>query len=402
VRDTQTQGGEGHGVLVGVSNGVAASLTMIDSRVWRVVDRGVRSEGSVVSIERSVVSDVAPDADTMKWGAGLYARDDGMERAGALTVRDSVIARTHRYGVASNGGSVQLERSMIRDIDQEVASGDYGDAVAVWPDDAGNQPELSVRASLLERCYVAGVWASSAAVRLESSIVRDVQPSADTGFMGEGVFMRPDGVELTRCTAEVEGVVIERAHAVGMRFNGCDSTVSYSVVRAAQPGVLGLGTGIIFGAHDDSLERSVGTVRQTVVEDALALGIGAIGADLSVEDVVVRRTAAAQNGFGDSFGDALVVSAVDPIQGVSLEASLSIRRATIEDSARAGVAAFSAPATLGSSRLECNTIDLDVETLDEVPGSLDNGGDNVCGCEGEVRTCKVVSSDLQPPAILSP
>ncbi|MBW2524453.1 MAG: DUF1565 domain-containing protein, partial [Deltaproteobacteria bacterium] len=402
VRDTEPQGDAGYGVLVDGSNGTAASLTMIDSRIWQVVDMGVRSQGSVMSIERSVVSDVAPAADTSKRGFGVFATNDDMARAGALTVRDSVIARTHRFGVAGRGGTIELERTMIRDVAPEAATNDFGNAIYVWPDAAGNLPELTVRGSVLERCHDAGLWAASASVQLESSIVRDVLPAADNGFMGEGVYMRPDSDELTRCAAQVDGVVVERAHTSGMRFNGCDAAVSHSVVRAAQPGVLGLGTGIVFGAHDVSLERSLGVVRQSVVEDALVVGIGAMGADLSVEDVVVRRTAAGQNLFGDSFGDALAVSAVDPLQGAALEASLTISRATIEDSARAGVAAFSAPATLSSSLLLCNTIDLDAETLDDVPGSLEDGGDNVCGCGTEVHTCQVVSSDLQPPPLVGP
>jgi len=73
----------------------------------------------------------------------------------------------------------------------------------------------------------------------------------------------------------------------------------------------------------------------------------------------------------------------------------------INSSARSGVAAFGGHGVLGWLILNCNGIDLDVETWQNVSGSFDplfgDIGGLVCGCGLDEQTCIVQSSSLAPP-----
>ena len=49
--------------------------------------------------------------------------------------------------------------------------------------------------------------------------------------------------------------------------------------------------------------------------------------------------------------------------------------------------------------LECNTIDLNGETLFGVPSEFEDGGGNQCGCDGAIEPCRVLSANLEPPSV---
>jgi hypothetical protein len=74
----------------------------------------------------------------------------------------------------------------------------------------------------------------------------------------------------------------------------------------------------------------------------------------------------------------------------------------IEDSARAGVTTIGSNVSLTNVKFECNLIDLDAEDgglsgCPNHPGSLDDEGGNVCGCDGANVACQVKSLNLDPP-----
>jgi hypothetical protein len=97
------------------------------------------------------------------------------------------------------------------------------------------------------------------------------------------------------------------------------------------------------------------------------------------------------------FGDGIAVSSDLVVEEELVPTTADIVRATVERSARAGVANFAATVSLAQSLLECNFIDLDGETIDGVPFVFEDAGDNVCRCGAETYTCQVVTSNIQPP-----
>jgi len=93
------------------------------------------------------------------------------------------------------------------------------------------------------------------------------------------------------------------------------------------------------------------------------------------------------------FGDGVAVVKVHDASTATLSGMLidhSTRRAS----------RFRLDATLSSSTLECNAIQLDVEEcVDPSTGIFDSGG-VVCGCDGASVECAAVSSTLEPPTPL--
>jgi len=65
---------------------------------------------------------------------------------------------------------------------------------------------------------------------------------------------------------------------------------------------------------------------------------------------------------------------------------------------RAGISNFWSSVTVGGTWLSCNAIDLNGEQLGSHGFDFEDLGGNVCYCNADVRTCKVSTSGLQPPA----
>ena len=95
-----------------------------------------------------------------------------------------------------------------------------------------------------------------------------------------------------------------------------------------------------------------------------------------------------------TFGDGVVV-----LHYLDQPASLQARSVRVEGNARAGFASFEGLVHMTDCRFECNTIDLNGESV-TIDFSFEDGGGNTCGCDGESLPCKVLSSGLQPPAAI--
>ena len=78
-------------------------------------------------------------------------------------------------------------------------------------------------------------------------------------------------------------------------------------------------------------------------------------------------------------------------------AEIDIRGSRIEGAPRAGVSSFAGRITLAGSLLWCNLIDLNGEDYMGIPSQFHDAGGNGCACNDDVRTCKVLSSHLEPP-----
>jgi hypothetical protein len=160
------------------------------------------------------------------------------------------------------------------------------------------------------------------------------------------------------------------------------------------------GAGIVFHLEPLTGHRSGGTLRRSVVEDTHAAGVAALGADLIVSDVIAADTKpqASANDFGDGIVASAWVQFLDQLYPTSME----IERASVTGNARAGIASFGAEVGVGSSLVDCNTIALDAETLDDMRATFEDRGRNVCGCGSVTVACKVLSSNLEPPPSLPP
>jgi hypothetical protein len=69
----------------------------------------------------------------------------------------------------------------------------------------------------------------------------------------------------------------------------------------------------------------------------------------------------------------------------------------IRDNERAGIAVFQGEARVTGVDLDCNGIDLNVDSINGSQGELLDEGGNVCRCGQTAHACKVASSGLTPP-----
>jgi hypothetical protein len=136
------------------------------------------------------------------------------------------------------------------------------------------------------------------------------------------------------------------------------------------------------------------TIRGSVIQGMTSYGVAAFGAAVDIERSVIRDVRAIEAKFGD---------------GIALKAHEDGSRASgrivdtfIGGSARAGIANFVADLSLERSRFECDLINLNGEEVIlsstiTGPFSFDDRGDNRCGCGDEREICAVLSSGLSPP-----
>jgi hypothetical protein len=114
-----------------------------------------------------------------------------------------------------------------------------------------------------------------------------------------------------------------------------------------------------------------------------------LSSDAIIESTFVGQTAPSV--FDGAFGDGIAVASLRH------EASASIAASHVEASARAGIACFGAQVAVSTTVLECNFVHLDGEIYQETDFWFDDHGDNVCGCDGELVECQVMTSNLRPP-----
>jgi len=194
-------------------------------------------------------------------------------------------------------------------------------------------------------------------------------------------------------TADIHASVIERAHDVGLAIWGSDANIEATVVRETKilEGAPSAGFGIGVQMDDDTGNPSTATLRFSVVDKCLRLGIMASGADMTIADTLVRDTAPGADGF---LGDGIVVhSIVGPAQ-------LRAERVRIERSERAAFGNFGAEATLVGSELLCQDFDIVAEPFMDIEPKMHDGGGNRCGCPTAADSCKSESSGIEPPTAL--
>jgi hypothetical protein len=252
-----------------------------------------------------------------------------------VTVRNSVIGRTHELGVAVIGSEATIESTVVRDVVPQASDGAAGRGIGVEDHASTALPsKVTLRSSLVERTHDIGIMTQSSDTTLESVIVRDTQARQPDGWFGRGLHVQLSSMTLAPASLTVRSSLIDRNFEMGI---------------------------LVHGGH------------------------------AAIETTLVRQTAARLDGL---LGDGVAIHGGDSLTGQA-----TIQGSRIEANARAGIVTFSASVALGSTTLECNTIQLDGENL-LGPFALDDLGGNVCGCAGAQTQCAVVTTALEPPAPL--
>jgi hypothetical protein len=394
VRGTRSDASQsfGMGVSAGTSGftGARSTLTVVGSLVEQSQSAGIRVEASTAAIDGSLVRDTQPVAD----GSGGRGLDvyEGAAGRGELFVTSSVVERAHELGVFVGGADAHLEAIVVRDtLPSPGGVGGRGIDVEDLPD-TGARSVVEVAWSLVDLSREIGVHVSGSDATLESTLVRDTLPRELGGIDGRGINVEANPASGQLANVAVRRSHVLRSHALGLSVLGSgllfeDSAVRETLAQAAD-GSVGRGIGVQFSSELGV--RATATIAGSLVEASREAGVAVLGADATLTDTVLRDTRGRD--ADGQFGDGIVVHAIG---GGS---SAFLTGLTIEQSHRAGVATFGAFVEMGTTTLECNGIHLDGEPHEGQDGHLTDAGGNACGCAGVAVECKLLSSQLEPPA----
>jgi hypothetical protein len=363
----------------------------------------LRGDGLVISGSEQLLIDRVKVHDTANRGIVIQ------DTLGVTSVRivGSLIEQATELGIYVAGASAEVEASVVRATQLSATSnGGRGINVQLSCSSTSCNPNSRsnavVRGSLVEQNHYEGIYVMGSDVVVEASVVRGTLPLAN-GTMGRGIGVSPLCIGAmcdpsVRADVVVQGSVVEQNHDIGVAVFTSDVLVESTVVRDTQREVAtgGMGRGITVqliciasGCYE--LPAAV-TIRGSLVEQNRDVGIFVGGSDARVESTVVRDTRARES---DSlFGDG--VAAME----WGAPTSVTLTDARIEESARAGVASFGASVTLARTAIACAALDLDGEPFEGNNVEFADQGDNVCGCPQALNACKLVSTELDPPAPL--
>jgi len=457
VRDTQpapsdSRFGRGISVQVGAS-GDAGRLTLRASLVERSYDIGLNITGSDATVDGTVVRDVLPRASDLAFGRGIQCQLHATTLAPAtLTLRGSLVERSHQVGVFAASATVAVEDTVVRNtkpypVDdtygvgvaaegspvgdtravltmvRSVVENNHDTGVAISGSDAlleavvvrGTLPQpgdlmfgrgvsvsyqpvppkhgvLVLRGSLVEQNHDVGVFAQGASATIDGTLVRDIMPQALDNKFGNGIGGQDrDGV---RATLAVNASVIERTHDTGLFGFGTDITVFATAISdiASQVSNQLHGQGIAAQANPITGSRNTLDLRFSQVARTREAGVSIAGSDAAISHCAIVDTAPTAAG---NFGDGVHVFVRGPTTAF-------IDATRIEGSGRAAMSNFGAFVSVGSTTMTCQSFDLEGEPWQAIPYVFEDRGNNYCGCPSADGVCLVESVGLSPPDPVSP
>jgi hypothetical protein len=167
--------------------GPRGSLALRHAVVEQVREHGIYVSGSDAAIESTLVRDVTPGATTDP-GRGINARGNASGRA-VVQVVGSVIERVRETGIYGNDADVTVDDTVVRDVALD-ASERFAFALSLHEIGPGAAPD-AVRRSLVLRTAGVAVAFFGASAEVESVLVRDTAPLPN-GLFGRGFVLQPN------------------------------------------------------------------------------------------------------------------------------------------------------------------------------------------------------------------
>jgi hypothetical protein len=187
--------------------------------------------------------------------------------------------------------------------------------------------------------------------------------------------------------------VFEDSLSLGIAIIGSDASIEGTVVRRTGLEISngGYGMGVAVEIDRDTGAPATLDLRSSLIDASREAGVLVVGCAATIASTIVRGT-------GDSFGGVYG----DGVAAVSLygPASVRLEGSELRSNKRANVAAFGAAAFLRSNLLDCAPIHLDAESYKGQDAAFTDEGDNRCGCGEATVECSVLSSMLEPPGAL--
>jgi hypothetical protein len=377
IRDTRSQAGAfGRGIelLPG------ASLWMTGSIVERNREVGVFANAASVSIAGSVVRDQLPNDGASLGGKGVVAQSDVVRAT--LELNDSVFERNHDVAINTVGADAVIADTTVRDV-FALALGGRGMSLETHPMSA-ERSSVSVSSCVIERTSHAGIVALGSDLTVDTSVVRDVVVDAsDPNARGISAQVSAETAQASQ--AIVRSSVVQGVWGAGVGAIG--SSIDISSVAVLDTLLTGEGISRGINIQLNAADQPV-HLYNVLVRGSAEFGVAIIDAAATLDLVHVEDSVAPSGGI---FGDGIVAESGEVI----------VIASRVARSGRAGMSCFGTKLSVGDTRLECNSIQLNgQEAADGSPFAFDDLGNNTCGCGDTSELCKVLSSALAPPSAL--
>jgi hypothetical protein len=188
VRDT-TASAEGTGRAVSVQTSAdeldAGYASIRASVLERSVDAAIFASGSDVTVEATVMRDVAANA-AGHFGHALIVQDEGT-RLGKATVSSSLAERSYDCAILAIGSELVVEGTLVRSVEPDTTFQTGGWGIGAQASEQSGLPaKLTVRASRIEDSHMVGIAVVGASALLERvHVLRTL--ALDGGDFGDGV-----------------------------------------------------------------------------------------------------------------------------------------------------------------------------------------------------------------------
>jgi hypothetical protein len=392
LRDVAPDGnGFARGVGGEAEQGLVSNLQIERSLIERSQEIGIAALGSLLSVDSTVVRDVATQLNVDGTGRGISVQALPPLRGG-LELRNTLVANNHDAAVFLAGADAEITASLVRD----TASGAVffgGRGLTAQSHSMTAEPSaVTVSDSRFERNVEGGIVVVGSSIDVRRVAVRDTLPSADLG-LGRGIIVQADALGAPSF-GHVESSLVERATETGVFVSSSQLELLTSEVHDTQFGASDFARGLHVqpnapgGAPIVNVWGSrIGTSRQS--------GVVVTSADVTIARSLIEDTQVSANA-ARPFGDAITaVAESGPV-------ILRVSESKVSNSHRAAVASFGATVHLVGSSLNCQAFDLAVEEYYGSPVDLHDEGGNLCGCPEATDECVAISSGLAPPEALAP
>ncbi len=418
----------------GIEADAPSTVTLSNSLIENVGAVGVATYGGAVTLERSAIRHVL--AGRANVGVSIYGEIGPSGGRAAITVRASVIEESHRNAVGTTNTDLSLERVAIRGVPASAdptivrhgviaSKGSVSSIVQTTIE--GAQAPLVIETSTGVVDHVTVHEAPSppighpwiAGILVQADILAG--DTATATVRHSAVFRQPQfGISVLGATATIESTLAtgnakDLGHHAAMDAERSQVTIKHSALvdnthfgLSVEGSNVALLSSVIRGvtattdggecvAVRDLLgpgplkEPSVFTMRSSIVENCVQVGVIATDSQLFIETSLLRSVKHDADGL---FGDVVAIVTNDPETPAS-----SIVGTRIEAAERAGVSSFGAALDIGFSSVGCGLFDLVGEDSPETSFSYKKVGDNVCGCPTPAELCQVASPGLAPPEI---
>jgi hypothetical protein len=255
------------------------------------------------TIDTCVIRGIQPETASNEYGYGVDFEPQ-TSTTHTLTMRHVLVEQTTTDGVlVASKATADLEDTFVRDTQPSPNEGVAFGVNVTSQQDYPYVPSATVHASLVEGNGTNGIQVLNGVLDLESSVVRGTLPHPD-GSSGVGVAVITNPTLTGAASITIGGCLIERNHAAGIGFAGSTGVVQASVIRdtAIETSTQSLGLGMQVSLELQSKKPSKVQVHGCVLSGNSAAGILVTSSSLQMDGSVVKDSLAAPTGGGEGDG----------------------------------------------------------------------------------------------------